>query len=354
VIRTLTPPWQSGTPSYSLAGMRQLVFHGPWKLAVEEADPPPLAADEVRIAVPSVGVCGSDIHGYAGVNARRQAGMVMGHEAVGTVADVGAAVESIEPGRRVVVDPILSCGVCELCLDGHDNLCESRRIYGCVPSLAGAYAETFDVRAANVVPFEGSAPTEWGALVEPLSVGARAVRVGEVGPADEVFVVGGGPIGVAAALAARRCGAARVLVSEPLPHRREVAERLGLETLDPRSTDAPRSEFPVAIECVGHSETLAAALGSVRPRGRVVFVGLAEETIQLPTTPLMVGERSISGSSAYAAADFRATAEWVASAEDDLAPLIESRVDLDGLPDVFDGYARGTLVAMKTLLQPGM
>jgi threonine dehydrogenase-like Zn-dependent dehydrogenase len=85
----------------------------------------------------------------------------------------------------------------------------------------------------------------------------------------------------------------------------------------------------------------------------VVFVGLAEETIDLPTTPLMVGERSISGSSAYAADDFRATAAWAASGEVDLAPLIESRVDLDGLPTVFDGYANGTLDAMKTLLHIG-
>ena len=247
--------------------MRHLVFHGPWKLAVEEAEPPPLPADEVRVAVHSVGVCGSDVHGYAGVNSRRQPGMVMGHEAVGVVAGVGAAVERLAPGQRVAVDPILSCGSCDLCLSGNDNLCESRRIYGCVPGLAGAYAETFDVKATNCVAFEGPAPTEWGALVEPLSVGARAARVGGIGAGDDVFV------------------------------------------------------------------------------------GLAEETIELQAAPLMVGERSIHGSSAYAADDFRETAAWVASAEQDLSPLIESRVDLDGLPDVFEGYARGRLDAMKTLLQ---
>jgi 2-desacetyl-2-hydroxyethyl bacteriochlorophyllide A dehydrogenase len=333
--------------------MRQLVFHGPWKLAVEETEPPPLAADEVRIAVHSVGVCGSDIHGYTGVNGRRQPGMVMGHEAVGTVADTGTDVEGIKPGVRVAVDPILSCGACELCREGFDNLCERRRLYGCVPGLHGAYAETFDVKAHNAVAFDGPAPIEWGALVEPLSVGAHAAGVGAIEEGDEVLVIGGGPIGIGAALAARRRGAGRVLVSEPLQHRREVAERLGLETLDPRSAEGPRSAFPVAIECVGYSETLAAALDAVPPRGRIVFVGLAEETIDLPTTPLMVGERSISGSSAYAAEDFRETATWVASKEDDLSPLIERRVDLDQLPDVFDGYARGTLEAMKTLLQIG-
>lgn len=333
--------------------MRQLVFHGPWKLAVEETEPPPLAADEVRIAVHSVGVCGSDIHGYTGVNGRREPGMVMGHEAVGIVADVGADVDGVESDARVAVNPILSCGVCELCREGLDNLCEKRRLYGCVPGLQGAYAETFDVKEHNAVPFEGPAPTEWGALVEPLSVGAHAARVGEIDERAEVFVIGGGPIGIGAALAARRRGAARVVVAEPLQHRRDVAEQLGLETLDPGSAEPPRSAFPVAIECVGYSETLAAALHAIPPRGRVVFVGLAEETIQLPATPLMVGERTISGSSAYAAEDFRETAAWIASGEDDLAPLIESRVDLDGLPDVFDGYARGTLESMKTLLQIG-
>lgn len=332
--------------------MRQLVFHGPWKLAVEEAAPPPLAPDEIRVAVHSVGVCGSDVHGYAGVNARRSPGMVMGHEVAGTVVEAGSAADGVEIGARVAIDPILSCGECELCAEGSDNLCERRRIYGCVPGLAGAYADSIVVKTANAVPFEGPAPLEWGALVEPLAVGSRGARVAAVAEGDEVFVVGGGPIGLAAALAARRRGAIRVLVSEPLAHRREVAESLGFETLDPSSAATPRSAFRISIECVGHSATLAAALNAVRPKGRVAFVGLAEETVELPATPLMVGERVIAGSSAYAASDFRDTAAWVASGDVDLSPLIENRVGLDELPGVFQEYAEGSLHAVKTLFQP--
>src|SRR2546428_3018655 len=104
--------------------MRQLVFHGPRRLAVEEADPLPVGPGEVRVAVRAVGVCGSDVHGYAGVNARRVPGMVMGHEAVGTVTELGDGVGELGVGTVVAINPITSCGECELCLDGLENLCE--------------------------------------------------------------------------------------------------------------------------------------------------------------------------------------------------------------------------------------
>lgn len=331
--------------------MRQLVFHGSRRLAVEEAIPAVLAPGEVRVRIHSVGVCGSDVHGYAGVNARRQPGMVMGHEAVGVVAELGPDVSGPAVGTTVAINPIVSCGECDYCRDGNENVCERRRIYGCVPGLPGAYADSIVVLAGNAVPLEGPAPIEWGALAEPLSVGARGARVGDVGPGEEVLVVGGGPIGVAAALACRRRGAERVVVSEPLAHRREIAERLGFETLDPSSEETPRSAFAKSIECVGRSATVNAALEAVRPRGTMVFVGLAEETVELHPTPLMVGERVIRGSSAYAMDDFRGVVSWIGSGDVDLAPLIELRVGLEGLPDVFERYADGTLEAMKTLLQ---
>lgn len=332
--------------------MRQLVFHGRRRLAVEEAAPRALEPGEVRVRVHSVGICGSDVHGYAGINSRRSAGMVMGHEAVGSILELGFGTEGPPEGTHVAINPIVGCGECAYCRAGDDNVCEQRRIYGCVPGLPGAYADEVVVRAANVVAFEADVPLEWGALAEPLSVGARASRVGKVAEGHDVVVVGGGPIGLSAALASRRRGAARVLVSEPLAHRRDVAERLGFDTVDPNEEELPHSAFAVAIECVGHSATLRSALDAVAPQGTVVFVGLAEETIELGPTPLMVGERVIAGSSAYASYDFRETAAWIAEGADDLAPLIENRVELDDLPDVFEDYAEGRLDAVKTLLQP--
>jgi 2-desacetyl-2-hydroxyethyl bacteriochlorophyllide A dehydrogenase len=331
--------------------VRRLVFHGPGKLSVEETFPQPLGQGEVRLRVHSVGVCGSDVHGYAGVNTRRVPGMVMGHEAIGIVAEVGPGVDGTPPGTAVTVNPITACGTCEQCRAGVENICPNRRLYGCALDLPGAYADSFVVRAENVVPFAGPAPLEWGSLAEPFAVGFHAARLADPARGSDVLVVGGGPIGLGAALAARRLGAGQVVISEPNAHRRDVATRLGLETLNPMEAPVPANAFPVALECVGQSPTLAAALTAVQPRGLVVFVGLAEETIDLPATPLMVGERRIAGSAAYTREDFRATSDWIASAAVDLSPVIERRVDLDGLPDVFAGYAGGSLDAMKTVLQ---
>jgi threonine dehydrogenase-like Zn-dependent dehydrogenase len=129
-----------------------------------------------------------------------------------------------------------------------------------------------------------------------------------------------------------------------------VLERFGLATVDPGRNPVADSRFSIAYECVGHSATIAAALLAIRPRGTVVFVGLAEEQIQIPATPLMVGERTIVGSSAYTMDDFRGVAAWIASGDDDLTPVIQLRVGLDDLPLVFERYSEGTLDALKTVV----
>jgi 2-desacetyl-2-hydroxyethyl bacteriochlorophyllide A dehydrogenase len=330
--------------------MRRAVFKGPRLLEIEDAPEPVPGSGEALLAVHSVGVCGSDIHGYKGVNSRRSAGMVMGHEAIAWVKSIEPGNDGLSPGELVAINPVVGCGACEWCVSGFDNLCEQRRLYGCVPSLDGAFSEEIVVRVSNLVPIEGAAAEAAGALAEPLSVGFHAVQVGPDPCERDVLVVGGGPIGIGAALAARRLGARSVTVSEPNPSRRTLLDRLGFLTVDPTDEKTPESAFDVAYECVGHSATLGAALHAVPPRGTVVFVGLAEEQVQIPATPLMVGERRVVGSSCYTMADFRDVVDWIVSGAEDLVPLIELRVELDELPDVFERYADGSLDAVKTLL----
>jgi threonine dehydrogenase-like Zn-dependent dehydrogenase len=328
---------------------RQLVFHGPGDLSVEPGEPGTPREGEVRVATHAVGICGSDVHGFTGANARRMPGMVMGHEAAGTVIETGPAVDSPAVGTRVAINPAVTCGRCELCLSGQDNRCAERRLHGCTPDLPGAFADSFVVAAPNAVPFDGPAPLEWGALVEPFAVGHRAVRLLDGGLHHGLLVLGGGPVGLGAALAARRRGVERVVVSELIPHRREVAAALGLEAIAPDESVQP---FDTAIECVGAAATLELALRHTRPGAEIAFVGMGELQIALAVEPLVVGERSVRGSFNYTREDFAQTAAWLASKEIDLEPIIEARVDLDGVIDAFRSYAAGDRVAVKTLFQP--
>jgi len=336
--------------------MRRLVFDGPHRLHVEEAAVPQPGADEVRIRVHSTGICGSDVHGYVGANDRRVPGMVMGHETCGYVDAVGADVDGIAIGDPVAVNPAVTCGECRYCrTPGTDQLCVQRRLYGCVLALPGAFADAVVVRARNVVALVGPAPIEWGVLAEPFAVGDHGAELLDELASGGVLVLGGGPIGIGAALAARRRGIDPVVVSEPVTHRREIATRLGLQTHDPGADagsgagETELSGFAGALECVAAPITLRTAVHAVRPAGRIVIVGMGALEIPLPVIPLVAGERVIRGSFNYTRESFQRVARWVMSGELDLSPVIESRVTLDQLPEAFASLADGSRPDLKTV-----
>src|SRR5690606_30027862 len=180
--------------------VRALVFHGPWELGVEERPDPVAGAGEVVLKVVATGICGSDVHGYTGENGRRFPGQVMGHETVARVHELGADVTELAPGDLVTVHPVLSCGTCPACVAGRDHRCPTKKVVGVAPEVSSAFADYLVVPAKNAVRLPESMPVEYGALVEPLSVGYHAVVRSAPTERDRVLVVGGGPIGQAGAL----------------------------------------------------------------------------------------------------------------------------------------------------------
>lgn len=164
----------------------------------------------------------------------------MGHETVGHIVSLGdgaqqAGAEGLSEGQPVTVNPVISCGACESCRADAQQRCTSRRVIGVDPALRSAFAETMTVPAANIVLLPDGMPEEYGALIEPLAVGYHAAVRGACVPGDRVLVIGGGPIGQAAALGALRLGAERIVVSEPHAGRRALLGRLGLAALDSRA-----------------------------------------------------------------------------------------------------------------------
>lgn len=321
--------------------MRALVFHGPGDIRVERLPDPEPAPGEVLIRVAATGICGSDLHGYTGENGRRHPGQVMGHETVGRIEG---------EGTLVTVNPVIGCGDCPQCAAGTEQLCTRRRIIGVDPTYRSAFAELMAVPTGNLVVLPADLPIEYGALVEPLSVGYHAAVRGGVRPDDRVLVIGGGPIGQACALAARRLGADTVLVSEPHPGRRALVSLLGLDAVHPSDVDGAAT---VVLDAVGSGASLTAAFDHSTLGARVVLVGMNAPEVTLAAYAVSTYERTLVGSFCYPSAEFRQTAAWVATRPPGLEHLVDGRAGLGGAPDAFAALAAGSLDASKVLVYCG-
>lgn len=336
--------------------MRALLYHGRRRLSVGEVDVPAPGPGEVLVRVDSVGMCKSDIYGYSQLNQRRDEvlgegeTLIMGHEAVGHVEELGPGVSGVEPGQAVAIDPIEGCGECDRCRVGATNICRNRRVYGCIPAAPGAFAERMIAPAANLVALSGARPLEWGAMVEPLTVGEHGVVLAEVTAGDRVVVIGGGIIGLGAAFGAARRGA-EVTVSEPMAERRRLAAELGLEAISPEELEN-RDDYTVALDCVARPETIAAGVAATGRLGRVILVGIWADEVPLPVSRVVENETTVRGSYAFLHEDFVRVAEWIDSTDVDLSRLIELRVSFGDVIDAFDRYADGSLDAVRTIFKP--
>jgi len=339
--------------------MRALVLRDFYDIAVEERPEPQARPGEVVVAVIATGICGSDFHGYSGENGRRHPGQVMGHETVGRIDELGSEVAELAVGQLVTVNPVMSCHVCPACLSGQEQWCTRRVVLGVAPEIPAAFADRVAVPAANIVPLPDDMPEELGALVEPMAVGYHAIRRGLPRPEDRVLVIGGGPIGQACLLAARRLGVQALALSDVSQSRRNLCARLGAEVIDPSAGDLPEAvadrlggPATLVADAVGVNATVADALAASDLGGRIVLVGMGTPQLELSAYALSTQERALIGSFTYSAAEFIDTAEWVGTVPDGIDAMIDGRVGWEGAPQSFDDLARGRSAASKILVFP--
>ncbi|GAA3639958.1 alcohol dehydrogenase catalytic domain-containing protein [Microbacterium awajiense] len=330
--------------------MKTLTYRGPWEMSVRDRSAPQPRDHETLIDVIATGICGSDLHGYTGETDRRVAGQVMGHEMVGRVRSGG----DLGVGTLVTVNPIVSCGECELCGAGETQACDQSRVIGVDPALPGSLADLLVAPTTNVVPLDGDLPVHHGTLVEPLAVGYHALMQGHPVVEDRLLIVGGGPIGQTVALAARRRGLTRILVSEPTAARRDLIEALGFSTTSPEhvADDVARvlgGRATLVVDAVGIAESLATALAHSTVRSRIVLVGMGAPAMTITPYEITVAERTVIGSYCYSTKHFRETAEWVAGGRPELDLFIDHMTLLDDGAEAFraaaeDGTRNKTLV----------
>jgi threonine dehydrogenase-like Zn-dependent dehydrogenase len=310
--------------------MRALVYTRPNTVELLEIDQPVAGAAEVLVRVDAAGICGSELHGISDTSFRRPP-LVMGHEFSGTTLD----------GRRVVANPLLSCGDCDQCERGCEHLCRSRAILGI--HRPGAFAEWIAVPERALHELPAAMSFETAALIEPLANGVHAVNLSNGEPDARIAIFGAGTIGLVALLAARR-RSDRVAVCDLSPERLAVAERLGAGT----TTTALDGEFDVVIDAVGAASTHRASIEHLRPGGTTVWIGLLSRDADIDAQALVRDEKHVVGSYCYTTADF---AEAVALASEiDLGWT--TSFDLDDGVTIFNELMHGRHDVVKAVLRP--
>lgn len=269
--------------------MRALVFTAPGVVELQDLPRPEGGGDEIVLDVKSAGICGSELHGFRSVGFRTPP-LVMGHEFAGIAPD----------GRRVVVNPLLSCGSCDLCRRGQPQICRHRRLLGL--NRSGGFAEQVSVPLSAVHDMPDSLSWEGAALVEPLANAAHAWRRAGAAGGERTAIIGAGTIGLVCTLWARRAGAVELAVVDRSASRLQVAARLGATT----TTTELDGEYDVVIDAVGSASTRRSAVEHLRPGGTTVWLGLAEPVAELDGPDLVRSEKTVMGSFAYHPEDFRA------------------------------------------------
>lgn len=310
--------------------MKALVYTELRRVELRELDMPRPGAGEVLVRVAATGICGSDVHGFLGKSARRKPGLVLGHETVGTVAEIGEGVEPSLVDQRVSVNPLITCKRCPACLAGRHNVCADWRLIG-LDTTPGAFAEYVRIPARNVLPLPDRVSDAAAVMIEPLANAVHLVSLAppHAGTFPTAAIFGAGTLGIAILSVARARGVRVVAVSEPNPRRGAVAERLGAERLlDPRSVDAPETirdltggrGVDLAIDAVGTEETRRAAAASAARGGTVLLLGLETGDTTLDFIDLIRREVRLQTSFTYTDRDYAAAFDLIARGAADFTP----------------------------------
>jgi len=289
--------------------MKALVYTNPLEVQIQDLPEPTLIPGEVILRIDAVGICGSDMHAYHGHDPRRKPGLVLGHEFCGTIVKSGAP--GFDPGQRVTGNPLITCGLCDYCVQGRSNLCNRRTMVGM--TRPGAFAEFMSIPAASLIEIPQDMPAVQAALTEPAATALHAINMSlkvmaRPLPENRTLIIGGGAIGMLTALLLKTYGVRGTVLGEVNPLRRQSAKKhAGVMTYDPLTTSPEENVFDFVIDAVGSKLTRVAALNSVKPGGVIMHIGLQDWASEIDMRKLTLAEITLMGTYTYTTADLRAT-----------------------------------------------
>ena len=280
--------------------MKALVYTDTQKSEIQDVELP--VADETQsvIELEFCGICGSDMHAWHGHDERRIPPLVLGHEAVGLATSGPLA------GKRVAINPLMTCGSCAVCNSGNENLCATRELIGM--RVPGAFAEQVAINNKNLTEISDNLSSANAALAEPLACAVNAVNqaASHTGEKDaSIVVLGGGAIGLLAALVFSTYGYSNIQIAETNPVRRKLLERLGnFHPYDPLTIQPADASIDIVLDAVGSGITRQASSAMVCPGGVIVHIGLQDSKPGLDTRRITLQEISFFGVYCYRDSEF--------------------------------------------------
>src|ERR1017187_5800078 len=343
--------------------MKALLLTDYMHLELADVDVPAIGPLDVLIRVRSCGICGSDVHGIDGSTGRRIPPLVMGHEAAGTITEVGRDVDQWKPGERVTFDSTISCGDCAFCHRGEVNLCDHRQVLGVSCGdyrRHGAFAEYVAVPARILYRLPGGLPFDHAAMIEAVSVAVHAVALTPHTAGDTAVVMGCGMIGQLTIQAARAAGFTSVIAVDMDGARLDMARRAGADAaLDSKKGDVAAEVrartggrgADAVLEAVGATEPIQAAIRCARKGGTVTLIGNISPTVELPLQEVVPRQIRLQGSCA-SAGEYPKCIEVLTSDEIRVDDLITARATLEEAAGWFGRLYRREPNLMKVIVEP--
>ena len=327
-------------------------------LAIDEVPRPVIESDEILLRVRAASICGTDLKIVRFGHRKLVEGqrIVLGHEFVGVIEQLGARVQGYQIGQRVGVAPNAGCGGCDACTRGQTNYCPRYTALGI--DRDGAQAPWVRipgrfVTQGNVISVPDSVSDVEAALLEPFSCVVNGIRASRIELGDTVVIFGAGPMGLMHVMLCRIAGAARIIVVDPLERRREKARQLGCdETVDPRDGEvsvrlrhaAGGRGADVVITACPVPEVQAEAVQSLAPFGRLcLFGGLPKNAapVALDTNAVHYGNLLITGTTGGCVRDYRIAMKLVAGGRVDLKQVVSDVFPLRQLRQAYDRALSG-------------
>ena len=336
--------------------MLQIVLEEPGKLARQETPEPILAPGEALVRVHRIGVCGTDLHAFAGKQPFFSYPRVLGHELGVEVVDPGSDPQGLKAGDRCSVEPYLNCGRCIACRRGKPNCCAELKVIGV--HVDGGMRSLFAVPARKLHP-SAKLGFDQLALVETLGIGAHAVERAEVKKDDFVLVIGAGPIGLSVIQFVLVTGATLAVMDVSETRLEFCRNQLGVKhtlTAGPDTVAQLKQigggDLPTCvIDATGNPKSMMGTFDLPAPGGRIVFVGLFQGDVTFNDPNFHRRELTLMGSRNALPGTFREIIKLVEQGKVDTRPWITHRLGLAEMPAVFPRDISGNPAVLKAMIE---